>query len=115
MNLPQVQSVSLVDQVEERIRLAICESGLKAGDAFLGEVELASRLGVSRNVVREALSRLQTLGVLNTRKRRGTVISEPDIFAGMAKHMISGPVRGAWFNFRVQYRYDHFFPLASSI
>jgi len=93
MNLPQVQSVSLVDQVEERIRLAICESGLKAGDSFLGEVELANRLGVSRNVVREALSRLQTLGVLNTRKRRGTVIAEPDIFAGMAK-VVDLPVFG---------------------
>ncbi len=93
MNLPQVQSVSLVDQVEERIRGAICEAGLKAGDAFLGEVELASRLGVSRNVVREALSRLQTLGILNTRKRRGTVITEPDIFAGMAK-VVDLPVFG---------------------
>jgi DNA-binding FadR family transcriptional regulator len=93
MNLPQVQSISLVDQVEERIRAAICDSGLKAGDAFLGEVELAARLGVSRNVVREALSRLQTLGVLNTRKRRGTVISEPDIFAGMAK-VVDLPVFG---------------------
>jgi len=44
------------------------------------EVELSERLGVSRAVVREALSRLRVLGVIETRKKKGTVVGHPDIF-----------------------------------
>jgi GntR family transcriptional repressor for pyruvate dehydrogenase complex len=68
-------------------------SDLKAGDSLPGEVELANRMGVSRNVVREALSRLQSLGILESRKRRGIIIAEPDILAGMAK-VIDLPIFG---------------------
>ena len=93
MEFSSIQSTSLVDQVEDRIRAVIQGSDLKAGDALPGEVELANRMGVSRNVVREALSRLQSLGILESRKRRGIIIAEPDILAGMAK-VIDLPIFG---------------------
>ncbi|MEO8377376.1 MAG: GntR family transcriptional regulator [Candidatus Sumerlaeota bacterium] len=93
MDFSSIQATSLVDQVEDRIRSVIQDSDLKAGDSLPGEIELSNRMGVSRNVVREALSRLQSLGILESRKRRGIIIAEPDILAGMAK-VIDLPIFG---------------------
>jgi DNA-binding FadR family transcriptional regulator len=78
-------TTTLVDQVEERIRNYLREKSLKVGDPIPKEIELTEALGVSRSVVREALSRLRMLGMVETRTRKGMVLSTPDIFNGFER------------------------------
>lgn len=47
------------------------------------ENDLAEILGVSRVVVREALSRLRALGFIETRRKKGSTIVTPEIFGVM--------------------------------
>ncbi|MDE0589189.1 FadR/GntR family transcriptional regulator [Halocynthiibacter sp. C4] len=55
--------------------LAKVQSGiLKPGDCLPTEIMLAQRFGVSRNVVREAIARLRSDGVIATKQGRGAVI-----------------------------------------
>ncbi|MBN1515065.1 FadR family transcriptional regulator [Candidatus Sumerlaeota bacterium] len=85
MKFEPIQQNSLADICEAKIRRAIIEGGLKPGDALPGEMELAKKMGVSRNVVREALSRLRMLGVLESRKRRGMILREPVLLDGITR------------------------------
>ncbi|RZK48904.1 MAG: FadR family transcriptional regulator [Pedobacter sp.] len=78
-DLGQVKSSTMADDVELRLRMYLKKMSFKPGDALPKETDLAEALGVSRNVVREALSRLRMLGMIETRKRKGMVLSSPDI------------------------------------
>lgn len=84
LKIDKVDRKSLSEQVEEQLRGAIREMGLKPGDSLPGEINLAERFGVSRNVVREALVRLKAVGVLESRKNRGIVLCEPDWVSNMS-------------------------------
>ena len=75
LDLMPIVSTTMADQVEERLREYITNKAFKPGDAIPKEIELAEALGVSRNVVREALSRLRMLGMIETKKRRGMVLA----------------------------------------
>ena len=94
MKLAQINKQTLTDQVEEKIRQAIISSQLRPGDKLPGELEFAEQLGVSRNIVREAISRLRMLGVVESRKKRGLLLTEPDIFKGL-ESVIELPVLSA--------------------
>lgn len=73
-------TTTLVDLTEEAILNYIKESHLKPGDEFMfDESQLSEQLNVSRNVVREALSRLHSFGIINSRKRKGIFLQEPDM------------------------------------
>lgn len=61
-----------------RIIDAILAGQLKAGTR-LGEQQLAQLFGVSRTVVREALIRLETRGIVQVSARRGWFIIEPSV------------------------------------
>ena len=54
------------------------------------EQELVEILGVSRVVVREAWSRLRALGIIETKRKRGTIVVAPDIFAVLKTIIASG-------------------------
>jgi GntR family transcriptional regulator, transcriptional repressor for pyruvate dehydrogenase complex len=62
---------SLVDETAEEIGSRILHGQLAAGDRLPTERELSEQLGVSRTVLREALSSLEALGLLETRGTRG--------------------------------------------
>ena len=78
-------SVTLVDQVEDKLLTYFREKDLHAGDPIPNEMELAASLGVARSVLREALSRLKMMGMIETRTRRGMILSEPSILGGMKR------------------------------
>lgn len=80
-----IQSFTLVDQVEDKLLNYLKESDIGVGDHIPNEIELASTIGVARSVLREALSRLKMLGVIETRPRRGMIMKEPSIFKGIKK------------------------------
>jgi len=82
-----ITTITMTDQVEERLRDYFKQKGLKVGDLIPKEMELIEALGVSRSVLREALSRLKMLGMIDVRKRRGTVLAQPDLFSGMERVM----------------------------
>jgi DNA-binding FadR family transcriptional regulator len=68
----------LVEGIGERIR----GGALKPGDKLPTEAEIMRDWGVSRTVVREALSRLQAGGLVETRHGIGTFVLEPAPAAG---------------------------------
>lgn len=45
-------------------------------------------MGVSRTVIRESLNRLKTMGLIETKKHRGTIIKSPDLSAVLGKSLI---------------------------
>jgi len=63
----------LVEAFSENIRGCI----LRAGEKLPKESEIALRQGVSRTVVREAISRLQAAGLVETRHGIGTFVLPP--------------------------------------
>jgi GntR family transcriptional regulator, transcriptional repressor for pyruvate dehydrogenase complex len=60
----------------ELIKLVVASS-LKVGDRLPSEADMASELGVSRPVVREALGSLRALGLIDSIKGRGTFVAAP--------------------------------------
>lgn len=62
------------DRAHQALRREIVDGVLPAG-TVLGEVEQASRLGVSRTPLREALARLVSEGLADQTRGRGTVVS----------------------------------------
>ncbi len=86
-NLKSIEILSLVDRVEAKIVELLQQQKLKVGDVIPKEMDLASTLGVSRTVIREALTRLKIMGLIETKKKKGAVITSPDIFGLMSKSM----------------------------
>ncbi|HOZ85997.1 MAG TPA: FadR/GntR family transcriptional regulator [Niabella sp.] len=82
-----IDTQSLVDKVESKLIELLHQRKLKVGDSIPKELELATALGVSRTVIREALMRLRMMGLIDTRKKRGAVITSPDIFGNLAKSL----------------------------
>jgi len=87
-NFTSLDTRSLTDKVES-ILIDYLQK-LKPGDNIPKEVDLASQLGVSRTVIREALNRLKTMGLIESIKHRGAVIRSPDLFQLLKKSMIPG-------------------------
>ena len=85
--LKQVDTSSLVDKVEEQLVKMLQSRKLKVGDTIPKELELAETIGVSRTVIREALLRLRMMGLIESKKKKGSVITSPDLFANLNKSM----------------------------
>ncbi|MDR1724623.1 MAG: GntR family transcriptional regulator [Tannerella sp.] len=81
----QNHTVTLVDQIEDKLLTYFKEKNIKVGDTIPNEMELAGALGVARSVLREALSRLKMMGLIESRTRRGMILTEPTIFGGMKR------------------------------
>lgn len=81
LQLKPVLRRSSVDQVVERIRDVITEQKLAAGERLPGELELVEQLQVSRPVLREALARLQGLGLIEIQRGNGTFVASRDRLA----------------------------------
>ncbi len=82
-----VDTSSLVDRVEANLVELLNERKLKVGDTIPKEIELAESLGVSRTVIREALLRLRMMGLIESKKKKGAVITSPDLFGILSKSM----------------------------
>jgi GntR family transcriptional regulator, transcriptional repressor for pyruvate dehydrogenase complex len=78
-------NMNMTDQVEERLRKYFSQNGYKIGDPIPKEQELAKALNVSRSIVREAISRLRMMGMIESRKRRGMILTEPDIMNSLER------------------------------
>lgn len=74
MSLAQVHKKSLVESVITQLRATIESGDWPVGERIPVESELAQRLGVSRNTVREAVRVLAHAGMLDTRQGAGTFV-----------------------------------------
>lgn len=86
--LAPVDSRSLTDRVEMSLVGLFIDQRLKVGDIIPTEMDLASAMGVSRTVIRESLNRLKTVGLIESVKHKGTVITSPDLPGVLKKLMI---------------------------
>src|SRR5262245_32546446 len=66
-----------VTQVATRLEEAILSGELASGDYLPSEREISAQMGVSRSVVREALGRLASLGLVRSVQGSGTRVEEP--------------------------------------
>lgn len=67
--------VSLSDSLTRRLEELILDGTLKPGRKIPSERQLAERLGVSRNILREALKTLRGRGLIETRHGHGSVVA----------------------------------------
>ncbi len=78
-------TTTLADQVEEKVIQYIKDNKMVPGDSLPNEKQFSEMLGISRSVVREALSRLRMLGLIQSRTKRGIIITEPPLLNGLRK------------------------------
>lgn len=86
--IPTIDTRSLVDKVEMNLMDFFIKHNLNPGDPIPREIELVIAMGVSRTVIRESLNRLKTMGLIESKKHKGTVIKSPDIGEILQKSMI---------------------------
>ena len=89
MRLKRPSTSSLVDDVVGQLRNFVAHAKLSAGDQLPSEPELTKRFGVSRSVLREAVTRLQTIGLLDVQHGRGTFVASGTALTGSAQLMRS--------------------------
>lgn len=85
IQLDRINHKNITDLVEERLLEYLKKKAFKPGDALPTEMELSEALGVSRNILREALSRLRMLGMIETKKKRGMILASPDILGSFER------------------------------
>src|SRR5690606_36767490 len=84
-SLKEIDNKSLVDRVEKQLIDLFISKKVNMGDPIPKEVELAEILGVSRTVIREALLRLRMIGLIDSKKKRGAVLTNPDLMSLLKK------------------------------
>lgn len=73
------------DLVVERIASVIKTRKLAAGERLPGEHELVEQLKVSRPILREALARLQSMGLVDIQRGRGTFVGSATSLANCVR------------------------------
>ena len=101
-SLKAIDTASLVDKVENSLVELLQQQNLQVGDSIPKEIELVALLGVSRTVIREALARLRTMGLIESKKKKGSGNYQPRHFrCHEQKHESAHPRPG---NFETNFR-----------
>jgi len=87
-----VMKRSLSDRLAKRIRTAIQSGDYKEGDRLPAIMEMARRFGVGHPTVREALKKLETIGVVEIRHGAGVFVSRSHEVLLMASPDYTGTV-----------------------
>lgn len=69
---------NLTNQTVLKLQEMIRERGIKPSEPLGREADIGKQLNVSRTVLREAVSRLRSLGILESRQCVGLVVVQPD-------------------------------------
>jgi GntR family transcriptional regulator, transcriptional repressor for pyruvate dehydrogenase complex len=80
----QLDSRSRVALLAQALLEEISTRGLAEGDFFATEAALCTAHGVSRTIVREAVSRLHSMGVLTSVQKKGLVVAAGNPLASFA-------------------------------
>ncbi len=79
MKIDHKSKLPLHIQVEELLRKLISQPEYQNGSFLPKEVELANRLGVSRNTIRQATNKLEYEGLLTRKKGVGTRVTQQQL------------------------------------
>ncbi|MEL1136461.1 FadR/GntR family transcriptional regulator [Desulfitobacterium sp. THU1] len=74
MELKPIKTRKIYEEIVEQIRELVARGDLKPGDRLPSERDLVERLQVSRASIREALSALELMGLLEVRSGEGTFV-----------------------------------------
>ncbi len=72
--VPIEKNVKISQKIVEQIKDMILSGGLQPGDRLPKEQDLSEMLGVSRPTLREALTVLETIGLIEVRPREGSIV-----------------------------------------
>lgn len=75
-------------QIGQNVRALLARGDLQPGEKLPSARELAQRLGVNPNTVIHAYTHLETQGVIETKRGRGTFIREDAPVAMMRREML---------------------------
>jgi DNA-binding FadR family transcriptional regulator len=95
-NRPRFQAVerdAIYVQVADKIRQAILDRSIPAGEKLPPERELAAQFGVSRATIREALRHLQAQGLLGQEGRTSPMQATPDGVVVRFREALTNAVR----------------------
>ena len=79
MILKPIKTKKIYEQIVDQIGLLVAEGQLKPGDRLPSERELVERFQVSRASIREAISALEMMGLIEVRSGEGTYIRQVNI------------------------------------
>jgi len=85
--LKPVENLTQVDKIEISLQEYFRSEDFSPGDSIPKEMELAKAMGVSRTAIREAIARFRILGIIESRKNRGMILTRPDILNNMHRLM----------------------------
>lgn len=83
---------SLSDRLAQRIRGLVQTGGYSAGDRLPSIMEMARRFGVGHPTIREALKKLETMGIVEIRHGSGVYVSRSDEVLLVASSEFGGTV-----------------------
>jgi GntR family transcriptional repressor for pyruvate dehydrogenase complex len=72
--IPIEKNVKISQKIVEQIKGIILSGGLQPGDRLPKEQDLSEMLGVSRPTLREALTVLEAIGLIEVRPREGSIV-----------------------------------------
>ncbi len=87
MVFQQIKTKKIYEEIVEQLKAMITKGELVPGDKLPSEREMAESLGVSRASVREALTTLEAIGILEIKPGEGTFVrqtSHAETFAPLA-------------------------------
>lgn len=84
MSFQPIKTKRIYEEIMEQLKDMISRGELKQGQKLPPERELAESLGVSRASVREALTALEAIGILDIRPGEGTFVRETSVSATFA-------------------------------
>jgi GntR family L-lactate dehydrogenase operon transcriptional regulator len=92
------------DQIADQLQALIASAGLKVGERLPAERQLAADLGASRSSVREAIQKLASQGLLQSRRGGGTYVLDAQM-SQWPRESVVDPLSGL-FQEDPEYRYD---------
>ncbi|MFB4393495.1 MULTISPECIES: FadR/GntR family transcriptional regulator [unclassified Pseudomonas] len=73
-----ISSSTVVNSVVEKLRQALARGQWRSGEMLPGQRELAEQLGISRPSLREAVTVLETLGLVRSLPGKGVLVLDPE-------------------------------------
>ena len=73
-----ITSSTVVNAVVDKLRKALARGQWRSGEMLPGQRELAEQLGISRPSLREAVTVLETLGLVRSMPGKGVLVLDPD-------------------------------------
>lgn len=83
-----IVTVNKTELVVDRLLQYFKSEEIQVGDMIPSEMALVSSLAVSRPIIREALSHLKLLGLVEARKKRGMILREPQFETTLEKLLL---------------------------